>query len=117
MERVKTGVKGMDKLLGGGIPHGRTVLLSGSCGTGKSIFSSQFIYEGLRNGEACVYLTFEQDKKKLIEDLREVGIDFDNMLKTGKLMLTGGPIGHVKYFKEKTGANILDIVKEIKDIR
>jgi len=116
MQRVKTGVKGMDELLGGGLPRGRTILLSGCCGTGKSIFASQFVHEGLKSGEPCVYLTFEQDKEKLVQDLREVGIDFEQMQKKGKLTLTGGPIGHVKYFKDKTGANIVDIVAEIKEI-
>ncbi len=116
MERVKTGVKGMDELLGGGLPKGRTILLSGSCGTGKTIFASQFIMEGLRNGEPCVYITFEQSKEKLVQDMKQIGIDFEKLEKSKKLSLIGGPLGHVKYFKEKTKANFSDIANEIKDI-
>jgi KaiC/GvpD/RAD55 family RecA-like ATPase len=116
MDRIKTGVPGMDELLSGGIPKGRTILVSGSCGTGKTIFVSQFIQEGVKESENCVYVTFEQMKDKLNEDLREIGIDFVKMEKDGKLSIVGGPIGHVKYFKEKTRADMFDISNEIKDI-
>ena len=48
MDRIKIGVKGIDELLGGGLPKGRTVLVSGSCGTGKTIFASQFEQGAMR---------------------------------------------------------------------
>ena len=46
MERVPTGVYGLDTLMEGGIPKGRTVLVTGACGTGKSIFCTQYLYQG-----------------------------------------------------------------------
>ncbi len=116
MERVKSGINGLDELLGGGLPKHRTILVSGSCGTGKTIFAAHFINEGLRNFEPCVYITFEQGRKKLIEDLKEIGINFEKHEASGLLKIIGGPIGHVSYFKEKTKASVLDIANEIKDI-
>ncbi len=116
MERVKSGVEGMDTLLGGGLPKYRSILLSGHCGTGKTIFAAQFINEGLRNKEPAVYITFEQGRKKLIEDLSEIGIGFEKHEKAGLLKIIGGPIGQVNYFKDKTRADVSNIISEIKEV-
>jgi len=116
MDRVKAGVKGMDRMLKGGLPRGRTFLVSGSSGCGKTIFASQFIREGIKSGEPCLYVTFEQGKKRLMQDLKEIGIDFGEAEKSGKLTLVGGPVGHVKFFKDRTRANMFDISKEIREI-
>ena len=48
MERVKTGVPGLDEVMRGGIPKNQLVLLTGTAGTGKTILCSQYIYHGLR---------------------------------------------------------------------
>lgn len=44
--RVKTGIFGLDEMMEGGIPRGNIILLSGTCGTGKSTFGMQYIYKG-----------------------------------------------------------------------
>ena len=116
MERIKSGIKGVDELLGGGIPKGKILMVSGSSGTGKTIFAAQFINEGIKNNESCVFITLEQPKDKLIEDLREIGIDFSKLEGKNKLRIIGGPVGHVKYFKEKTKATILDIADEVREV-
>ena len=116
MDKVKTGIKGMDSLLDGGIPKGRIILLSGSSGTGKTIFVSHFIKEGVKNDENCVYVTLEQSKDKLIEDLKNIGIDFDDMQKKNKLKLIGGPVAHINFFKQKTKATFEDLTKEMEEI-
>ncbi len=76
MERAKTGIYGLDELLQGGFPRGRTVLVSGACGTGKSIFSMQFIYRGaIEFGEPGVYVTFDEMPEKLRQDMLNFGWD------------------------------------------
>ena len=56
--RVATGIPGFDSILQGGIPFGTTILLSGACGTGKSTFAMQFLYNGAKHwGEPGVYVT------------------------------------------------------------
>ena len=74
MERAKTGVYGLDELVEGGIPRKRTVLVSGACGTGKSIFSMQFIYKGaVEYDEPGVFVTFDEMPDKLRQDMTNFG--------------------------------------------
>ncbi len=59
MNRLRTGIKGFDKLVEGGLPEGRSFLLSGGTGTGKTIFSMQFLMNGIEDGEPGIYLTLD----------------------------------------------------------
>ena len=63
--RVSTGISGLDEALNGGIPEGHLVLVSGSCGAGKSTLGMQFLREGAQKGEAGVYITFEEAPEKV----------------------------------------------------
>lgn len=58
--RLKSGVPGLDQLIGGGIPAGDAVMLAGPAGSGKTTFATQFISEGLRAGEPAVIVVFEE---------------------------------------------------------
>jgi circadian clock protein KaiC len=59
-ERLSTGVPGMDEMIGGGIVAGDAVMLTGPAGSGKSTVATQFIAEGLRQGETAVIAVFEE---------------------------------------------------------
>jgi circadian clock protein KaiC len=59
-ERLSTGVKALDKMLGGGIPMTYTTLLAGPSGSGKTVLASQFLLEGARNGECGIIAIFEK---------------------------------------------------------
>jgi len=86
MERVKTGIPGMDKIMGGGIPKNQTLLLTGTAGTGKTILCSQYIYNGLKKfKENGVFLTLEEPPEYIKENMRVFGWDFKQLEKTGKL--------------------------------
>ncbi len=112
LERIKSGIPGMDEILNGGIPKGKNILLSGVAGTGKTIFASQFIAEGIKNKKPCVFVTFEQTKEKLKEDMKEIGIDFEEFEKTRLFKLIGGSITDVINFREMRRKNIIDNIKE-----
>lgn len=58
--RRKTGISGLDQMLGGGIPAGYSVMIVGPSGSGKTILSTQFIREGIKNGERGVIAVFEK---------------------------------------------------------
>lgn len=73
-ERVKTGIKGLDELIEGGLPKSSSILLSGEAGTGKTIFSLQYIYSGAKDyGEAGIYVTFEEKPEELRREALQFG--------------------------------------------
>lgn len=77
MSKTKTGVEGLDSLIGGGFPGESAVLVSGTPGTGKTILSLQFIAEGaLKYKEKGIYITFEERVEKVKEQAKQFGWDF-----------------------------------------
>lgn len=87
-ERTPSGIAGFDKLIEGGFPQGNTILLSGSCGTGKSIFALQFIYLGAKEfSEPGVFVTLEQKIEDVVKAMRAFGWDVDTLLKQKKLLI------------------------------
>jgi circadian clock protein KaiC len=65
--RVSTGIQGLDLILGGGLPKDRLYLLQGDPGVGKTTLSLQFLLEGLRRNERCLYVTLGETKQELEE--------------------------------------------------
>jgi circadian clock protein KaiC len=74
-ERVPTGVERLDNLIGGGFRQGKSYLISGETGMGKTIFGLQFIMKGLELGENGVYVTVDEKPESLIEDAESFGFD------------------------------------------
>ena len=75
IERIKTGIPGMDEILHGGIPKRNVVLLSGGPGTGKSIFGQQFLWNGLRLGEPGVFVALEEHPVQVRINMSQFGWD------------------------------------------
>lgn len=73
VERVATGIKGFDALIEGGWPKGNAILVSGSPGTGKSIFCMQALYNNSLKGKKCLYVSFEQTEAEIKEQMRQFG--------------------------------------------
>jgi len=76
MERISTGVEGLDSMIGGGLPKSSITLISGPPGGGKSIFCFQFLYEGAKNGEKCLFLTMDKKVEGLLSQAKQLGFDF-----------------------------------------
>lgn len=89
MERIKTGIPGLDKLIEGGFIKGHQILLAGETGTGKTIFSCQFLLEGARKGENCFYLTLEEAPESIIKNMRKFswGSEFEDYVKKGRIKI------------------------------
>lgn len=64
-DRLSTGVTGLDRSLKGGLPKNRLYLLEGNPGTGKTTVGLQFLLEGAKNGETCLYVTLSESKEEL----------------------------------------------------
>ena len=65
--RTTTGIPSLDQLLEGGFPKGRSFLVTGEPGTGKSIFALQFVVDGLKRGERCIFVTADEEPGDVIE--------------------------------------------------
>jgi circadian clock protein KaiC len=63
--RLKSGVAGLDDVLNGGLPSNHLYLLEGDPGTGKTTVALQFLLEGARLGERCLYVTLSESKGEL----------------------------------------------------
>ncbi len=88
VERVKTGIKGFDELIQGGLPKGSFTVVSGGPGTGKSILASQFIWEGIiQHHEKGLYISVEQSRNDIINQAYQFGWDFEAMEKEGNLKI------------------------------
>ncbi|MEF8874402.1 MAG: KaiC domain-containing protein [Candidatus Thermoplasmatota archaeon] len=85
IERLKTGVEGLDEMLNGGVPKGHVFTVMGAFGTGKTTFSLQYIWEGLKQGESGVFITLEEDKEAMIETGLSYGWDFQDYIDEGEL--------------------------------
>jgi circadian clock protein KaiC len=85
MEKISTGIEGLDEMLEGGIPKGHVVAVVGAYGTGKSTFGLQFINEGLKNGEKAMFLSLEEDLESILETARSFDWDFQRYMDENKL--------------------------------
>ncbi|MEM2800783.1 MAG: ATPase domain-containing protein, partial [Candidatus Caldarchaeum sp.] len=80
IERLSTGVVGIDELIEGGIPRGFFVAVTGEPGCGKTIFSIHFIARGIEEGDRCVYVTTEETAGSIIRQAQLFNIDFESAL-------------------------------------
>ncbi|RPI46541.1 MAG: protein kinase, partial [Hyphomicrobiaceae bacterium] len=85
--RLSTGIGELDAMMGGGVPEGDSLLLAGPSGRGKSIFATQFIAEGLRQGEPGIVAVFEEIPAEYIQRAATFGYDFDTPQKDGTLKI------------------------------
>ncbi|SDZ83992.1 RecA-superfamily ATPase, KaiC/GvpD/RAD55 family [Haloplanus vescus] len=75
-ELTRTGIEGLDSILGGGIVDNATVLISGNPGTGKSILGLQYIYNGVQEfDETGIYLSFEENREDIAQAAESIGFE------------------------------------------
>ena len=84
-KRMSTGVDVVDEMLGGGIPAGDSILVTGPAGSGKSALATQFIAAGLTNGEPAVIAVFEEHPKDFLAHAKSRGPNLESMIKKGLL--------------------------------
>jgi len=119
LEKVATGIEGLDKILNGGVPKGNTVLITGACGTGKTTMSVEYLMNGAKSGEKGVFISVTESREKLLENLTTyeffdqnlvdkkslLFIEFDDLLEQADLKS-----------KEITNQDIPKLIKQIVDI-
>lgn len=85
--RLSTGVPGMDEMIDGGVIAGNAVMLTGPAGSGKSTVATQFIAEGLRQGETAVIAVFEEYPEDYLARADARNAQVGEMIRDGKLEL------------------------------
>jgi KaiC/GvpD/RAD55 family RecA-like ATPase len=85
LERIKTGIEGLDEMLNSGIPKGHVVSLTGPIGGGKTTFALQFTYSCLQQGLSCLYITTSQSPEYLIRMGNMFGWDFQKYIDAKQL--------------------------------
>ena len=93
-ERISTGNEQLNVLLDGGFLRNSMILLAGNPGAGKTILSSNFIYSGaIVDEEPGVYACFAETRRRLIQDMRKFGIDFEPLIRRRKVEVLDLSIG------------------------
>lgn len=73
LQKMPTGIAGFDLIALGGLTVGRTTLVTGAAGSGKTIFACQFLAEGIRAGNSAVFVTFEESPSDICQNVASMG--------------------------------------------
>jgi circadian clock protein KaiC len=79
MRRLKTGIPGFDEIIEGGLVSDRLYLVDGDPGAGKTTFALQYLLEGVRRGERCLYVTLSETKEELASGAKSHGWSLDGV--------------------------------------
>ena len=91
-DRCATGIQGLDDILGGGIPRGNMILVSGSVGTGKTTLTLEFLVRGAERGERSLFLSVTEASDKLIQNLSTFEFFRSDLVTSGALVFVDVPV-------------------------
>jgi len=102
LPKTTTGIQGLDEVTGGGLPRGRTTLVCGAAGCGKTMFAMEFIVRGaLEFDEPGVFVSFEESAEDLAQNVASMGFDLEALARRKKVS-----IDHIRVVRseiEETG--------------
>jgi circadian clock protein KaiC len=88
ISKTPTGIDGLDEITAGGLPTGRTTLVCGSAGSGKTVMALEFLVHGAKDfDEPGVFIAFEETEKELSQNIASFGFDLEEMEASGKLAI------------------------------
>jgi circadian clock protein KaiC len=88
LPKCPTGIQGLDEVTNGGLPRGRTSLICGSAGCGKTLIAMQFLVNGaMLYDEPGVFMSFEENEAELAENVASLGIDLKGLVAEKKMYL------------------------------
>src|SRR3989337_2811900 len=79
MDRVSTGVQGLDLMLRGGLPKSRPYIITGPPGSGKSILAMHFLVDGMRRGESCMLVALDEPPSEIKANMSSFGWSVDEL--------------------------------------
>jgi circadian clock protein KaiC len=114
-QRVSTGIPGLDPLIEGGFPAGKSYLITGESGTGKSVFCMQFVLKGLMEGEKAVYVAVDEKPADILEEAGSLGWDLGKYFEEKTLLILDAS----PYFTARMGVGKekeVDVQKTVSDL-
>ena len=105
------GIKGLDDILGGGIPQGHMVLVSGNTGTGKTMFGMHFLKQGIVDGENAVFVALEEPVEQVKKTALTHGWNFDRLEKEGRIIFSSTSL--IDISNDKLLNQIISAVEDI----
>lgn len=114
-KRLSTGISGLDPLIEGGFLEGKSFLITGEAGAGKTIFCIQFVLKGLMEGEKAVYVAVDEKPSDILEEASSLGWDLLKYIEQKSLLiLDASPL-----FSARMGAGKekeVDVQKTVGDL-
>ena len=102
LPKAATGIQGLDEITGGGLPRGRTTLVCGSAGCGKTMFGMEFLVCGAQQyGEPGVFVSFEESAEDLAQNVASMGFDLKALARRKMVLIDHVPV--VRSEIEETG--------------
>jgi circadian clock protein KaiC len=114
-KRISTGVEELDGLIQGGFPAGKSYLVTGPSGTGKSIFCMQFVMKGLLDAEKAVYVCVDEKPSDIVEEAGSLGWDWRKHMDDKSLLILDASA----YFSARLGTSKekeVDVQKIVGDL-
>ncbi|MDJ0577888.1 MAG: circadian clock protein KaiC [Xenococcaceae cyanobacterium MO_234.B1] len=88
VRKIRTTIEGFDEITHGGLPIGRTTLVSGTSGTGKTLLAVQFLYHGIKYFDyPGIFVTFEESPQDIIQNAYSFGWNLQGLVDSGKLFI------------------------------
>ncbi len=102
LDLAPTGIDGLDDILGGGLPRGRTYLVTGETGTCKTIFSLTFLIGGaIKHGEPGIYVSVDEDYSQFVKGAYAFGWDIEYLRSEGLLEVLTPETELIEKIREK----------------
>lgn len=103
--KMKSGIPGLDAMLGGGFAKGSTIAVAGGTGSGRTIFVSQFLYKGAQeHNEPGLFISFDDQKESLYPNLASFGWDMIDLERKQKLVFIEYPHNELAAFSDQESA-------------
>jgi circadian clock protein KaiC len=115
IKRISTGVTGLDALLEGGFLAGRSYLVTGDAGTGKTTTCIQFLMAGLKQGERAVYVTVDERPAEILQAAASLDWDLQTYIQEKTLIILDAS----PYFSGRAtgpGDKAIDLTKFVTDL-
>ncbi len=108
--KVPSGIPGLDKMIGGGFTKNSVITVSGSTGSGRTTFATQFLVNGFReNGEPGIYLSFNEPKYSIFANMSAFDWNLPELERNKQVVFIEYPSSELNSFMEQEGS-LLELV-------